>query len=263
VAKVREVLEASTVTRLPESHPVVEGTVRIRDQVVVLVNLVKFLDGTQATTSGDRMLVLEFNEQQIAFRVSGVHQIHRCSWKSVLPAPHFDTWRTPVTGIILLGPHLVQMLDFESIAASIGMVAGPTAIRRSEETARPTGRIVVAEDSILVRERIVETLAAGGYQDVRSFDDGQHAWEFLNSATGGETPVAAVVTDVEMPRLDGLTLTRRIRETPALAATPVVVFSSIVSQSNEKKGRQVGATRQVAKPRYEQLLEAVREVMAV
>ena len=276
VAKVREVLGIETVTALPESHAAVDGMVRIRGDVVMLVNLMKFLDGDEGSSDSARessgwMLLLEFNQQMIAFRVDEIDRIVRASWKQSSPMPEIMGLKAPVTSVVLLDNELLPMLDFESIGASIGLhgniaqAAGPQAENANDARATP---IIYAEDSRMISQMIYDSLTEAGFSNVRGFSDGHEAWEYLSSLTAeGGTPedirrqVGCMVTDVEMPRIDGLTLTRRIRQHNQLRELPIIIFSSLVSKDNEKKGNQVGATAQVAKPKYDQLIEQVTSIV--
>lgn len=127
--------------------------------------------------------------------------------------------------------------------------------------------IVFADDSPLIRRMLDDALSQAGYEDRRGFSDGQEVWEYLEELARSRSPatirevVASIVSDVEMPRMDGLTLTRRIRENPVLRDLPVVLFSSLISKDNEKKGRQVGATAQISKPRWEELTATLVDVL--
>ncbi len=276
VAKVREVLEVDRVTRLPQSHPAVEGTVYIRGQVVELVNLQHFFDGVAVPPApADRMLVMEFNAKLLAFRVQGVDQILRLSWTSVQPVPVVGKHQAAVTAVVLHDNQLTLMLDFERIGASVGMCREQmreehAQIVAQQSTAPPNvleQPIAFAEDSQMISAMLADAFAEAGFLHVRGFVDGQDAWQFLTAAAAESAGplsdrVALLVTDVEMPRMDGLTLTRRIREHSGLKELPVVVFSSIVSKDNQKKGQQVGASAQVAKPRYSELVQTVERLLS-
>jgi two-component system chemotaxis response regulator CheV len=157
--------------------------------------------------------------------------------------------QAPVTSIVLLKERMLLMLDFESIAAQMGIVAV-----QHQKVRNPSERasihqlpIVFAEDSRMIREMINDELTAAGFTNLLGFADGQQAWEYLSRICADATEdnirekVAGIITDVEMPRVDGFSLTRRVREHKLLKQTPVVLFSSLVSRDNEKKGKQVGA----------------------
>lgn len=277
VAKVREVLEIDTVTSLPNSHPAVEGVVHIRGQVVELVNLRAFLNGSGAENQPrptDKMLVMEFNQEHIAFRVGGVDRIIRTAWTNVQPMPQLSRERVPVTAIVQLNNRMVLMLDYESIGASIGMCRSgmqqqADQIQQQQHDSNIEQLpVIFAEDSQMVSEMITDSLHQAGFQNVRGFPDGQACWDYLQEVlTHTESEdytrhVAALISDIEMPRMDGLTLTRRVREHNRLNKLPVVLFSSIVSKDNEKKGLQVGADAQVCKPRHADLVSTLRRVLS-
>ena len=274
VAKVREVLPIESVTEIPKSHPAVDGLVRIRDAVVPLVSLERFLYGTgpeHGDQRSDSLVLLEFNNHQIAFRVDRVERIFRVSWKDTLPAPQLGEDPSPVTSILRQKDGLVPLLDFESISATIGIggraasVAAATTQQAADRSQLP---IVYAEDSQMIGEMVKDALIEAGYSNVKGFADGQFAWEYLSSLGEQSGPdaighkVACVVTDIEMPRLDGLSLTRKLREHAVLGKVPVVVFSSIATKDNEKKSRQVGASAQVSKPRYDDLVSTVNALLS-
>ena len=113
---------------------------------------------------------------------------------------------------------------------------------------------MVREDSPLIRRMLDDALVQAGYKDRQGFSDGQEAWKYLEKLAREHSPetlravCAGVISDIEMPRMDGFTLTRSIRENPVLKDLPVVLFSSLISKDNEKKGIQVGATAQISKP---------------
>lgn len=267
VAKVREVLDSVQPTKIPQTHEAVEGTFRIRDEVVPLVNLARVLDFDSADCQvgdDDRILIMEFNQQRVAFRVQGVNRILRMSWKDIRPMPRIGSASIPVTGVAVVEGALVQMLDFESITMKIGMIREiPRCQPQSPDhkTDRHDVPIVFADDSTMIRTMIADALSEAGYQNVRGFSDGDEAWNYLQGLSGTADTnaphegVAVVITDVEMPRMDGLHLTHRIRQHTALRNVPVILFSSIVSRDNLKKGEQVGATAQVAKPHYDELMD--------
>lgn len=273
VAKVREVRTHQTPTFLPQAAAAIDGVVRIREAVVPLVNLRQILWGAEAggeAADTDEHLLLEFNEQMVAFRVQGVDRIHRVSWKDFIPLPQCPGMVAPVTGIILIEGRIVTVLDFEAIGGILGVNGAPhnaagTDAAPNVSAVRPP--LIFADDSPLIRRMLDDALAQAGYEDRRGFSDGQEAWEYLEELARGHSPeticevVASVISDVEMPRMDGLTLTRRIRENRVLKDLPVVLFSSLISKDNEKKGRQVGATAQISKPRWEELTATLVDVL--
>jgi len=271
VAKVREVRPHQQPTAVPHAPPGLEGVLRVREEVVPVVNLRKVLwgedRGADVAESGETLL-LEFNNQIIAFRVQDVDRIHRVSWKRFIPLPHGPGMSAPVTGVILIDNRIVTILDFESIGADFGLNGTITAAGdASAPVAAGRPPIVYADDSLLIRKMLDDALDRAGYNQRHGFNDGQETWDYLCATAQGCTAetigakVACVVSDVEMPQMDGFTLTRRIREHPVLANLPVVLFSSLVSKDNEKKGRQVGATAQISKPRWSDLSATLLDVI--
>jgi len=275
VAKVREVLEAIPVTHLPLSHPSVEGTVAIRGDVVQVVNLATFLgadaDACQPQPN-DKMLVMEFNQDTIAFRVHNVETIVRTSWSNVQPMPHVEALNAPVTGIVPLNQRMILMLDFEAIGMSVGM-SGQMLENSDGDGSGPAkpilhGPVIFAEDSRITHKLLQHELQLAGCPSHQGFQDGQEAWEHLSQLADGCTEenihekLVGIISDVEMPRMDGFTLTRNIREHPVLKNVPVVLFSSIVSKDNEKKGLQVGADAQIAKGNYRDLVQTLAQIIA-
>lgn len=280
VAKVREVLPVSQVSAVPECHPAVEGVVRIREHVVPLVHLRRFLDGPSADAGASEgqptMLLLEFSGQQVAYRVEAVERIFRVSWNDTVPLPPLPRMQAPVTSVIVLDGDLVPLIDFETVAARVGgdlsgQAGGAVRSRDASENgarAQCDRTIVFVDDSLLVREMLRDVLSAHGYSQIREFADGQAAWDFLAAQATARDPqgrptLGGVISDIEMPRMDGFNLARRIRQTPGLTELPVILFSSLISEDNAKKGRQVEASAQVAKPRYDELVAELDRLVAL
>ncbi len=275
VAKVREVIPIEQVTEMPMAHPAVDGLVDIRASVVPLVNLERYLFKSVANPENaakESLMLLEFNNRQTAFRVEGIERIFRVSWKDTLPAPQLGEEASPVTAILRQKQGLVPLLDFESIVDMIGIGCGHAPIDNMpnvESKLRAHMPIVFADDSRLICEMIKDALIKAGFTSLKGFADGKEAWDYLEPLTEDTTPeefrkkVACVITDVEMPRMDGLSFTKAIRQNPIMSDIPVIVFSSIATKDNDKKRKQVGATSQVAKPDYEKLVETVAEVLGL
>ncbi len=274
VAKVREVLPIASVTSMPKSADTVDGLVEIRETVVPLVNLEKYLYGTHTPPEQnevDSLVLLEFNGQHTAFRVRRVERIYRISGRDTLPAPQLGDDVSPVTSIVRLEDGLIPLLDFESITAVIGLCGrnldAEANVAADDITRRANLPIVFADDSRMIGAMVHDSLSAAGFTNLRGFVDGQEAWNYLHELTQADDPdhfseqVACIVTDIEMPRLDGLSLTKKIRRDPIMANIPVILFSSIASKDNENKGRQVNATAQVSKPNYANLVATVCKVL--
>ncbi len=272
VAKVREVVPLERLTPIPHSHPAIDGLAEVREMVIPLINLRKFLfndDDCRDADGDENLLLLEFNGIHTAFRVEEVERIYRVSWKDTRPVPRLGENACPVTSVLSQKEGLLPMLDFESICVTVGlggMSVDLDSINKGLSIALAEQHIVYADDSQLIRAMVKDSLQEAGFARLRGFPDGQDAWEYLNELATNATPenihekVACIVTDIEMPRMDGLSLTKKIRQNSVLSKVPIVVFSSIATKDNQKKGLQVGASAQVSKAKYDELAEAVTQL---
>ncbi len=272
VAKVREVIRPVSTVATPHQHPSVVGMFNIRGHVVPVVDLAKHLGlaspESQRRSEG-RVIITEFNSLRTGFLVDTVEQIHRMSWSRVKPAPDLSVGGSlagaPVgttTGMIDMEDRLVQMIDFESVADAILVekrlhiekVENPNGVERERK------RVIIAEDSPFMRQLLQDIFVASGYTKVEVYADGEQAWNAIQRTQGA--PIDAIVSDIEMPRMDGLHLTKRIKSTPSLASTRVVLFSSLITPDNLKKGKQVGADAQVSKPELAEMVRLVDLVVS-
>jgi two-component system chemotaxis response regulator CheV len=269
VAKVREVVRWVEPAQSPLRHASVLGVINLRGTVLPLVDLRKHLEvsGQPADMADRRIIVTEFNGSRCGFVVDGVEQIHRVSWQTVEPAPELNELgaapgrsASTCTGVVKLGERMILMLDFESVSDEI---ASQDALHIDEVeneagVDRGSKRVIIAEDSPFMREQMKRAFEGSGYSRVELHSDGQAAWEAIES---GDTP-DAIVSDIEMPRLDGLALTKLIRAQERFRRVPVILFSSLISRDNEKKGEQVGATVQIGKPELRELVRLVDRAVA-
>ncbi len=262
VAKVREVLPATQITSLPKAHSSVRGVFKLRNQVVPCVSLIDHLKVSKTRADSEETIILsDFNNQQTAFLVDQVERIHRLSWENILAVPPLMSLaQTPVTAVARIENRLVVMLDFEMIIDQV-----TDQFFRTEGLENPLGlprhklRILLADDSPTVRQAVTETLTASGYTNLHVFENGKEVWDWIErrlEETGRAEDVAdLLVSDVEMPLIDGFHLTKRIKEHPQLRQLPVLLYSSIVTPDNYKKGAAVGADAQISKPELPKVVE--------
>ncbi len=262
VAKVREVITRVPVTEMPQAHPYIDGLFTLRGKAIPLVNLPRCL-GIQAEKEPRNIIVTEINNYNIGFLVDNVSRIHRISWKEMEPAPEVGE-QTRVVGIIKMKDRIVLLLDFETIIAEINPEINQklTTVEEASENIkdkRGKAHVVVAEDSPLLRDLLVQTLHDSGYKFVRDFGNGQDAWDYLQTLAKKEGPiedqVAIIVSDVEMPKMDGHRLLKLVREDERLGTVPLVLFSSLINEEMRRKGKELGASGQIAKPEINQLIE--------
>ncbi|MDF1552590.1 MAG: chemotaxis protein [Deferrisomatales bacterium] len=253
VAKVREIIRPVEPMSVPDSHPCVLGVFRNRDEVLPLVDLGKWLKSAEVLDPAQtKIVVAEFNEMKVGFLVHGVNRIHRVSWAD-LEAPKAGSMvdSHAAVGFLRLGretpegERIVFLLDFEGMVAAISprRVASDSegdAVARD----RRAGKVVlIAEDSQLARKVLRGRLEGGGFTVVVA-QDGAEAWEKLDTGTVAD----AVISDIEMPRMDGHHLTRRIKGDERFRGVPVILYSSMIYEEVRHKGAAVGADAQVCKP---------------
>ncbi len=264
VAKVREVINPVPVTKMPNIHPWVDGIFTLRGRVMPLVNLPRCL-GNQSTTTSPKVIVSELNNYYVAFLVDEVSRIHRISWTAMEPPPHIAN-SDMVVGIIKMAEKMVVLLDFEKIVADINpeMNEKFSQIDSTSSTIldnRKNKTILVAEDSKMLRDLLLSTLHTAGYAKIISTENGQEAWnkieQFIKTGEPLENNVQLIITDIEMPQMDGHHLTKRIKEHEKCKHLPVVIFSSLINEEMRLKGESIGANGQVSKPEINQLIELV------
>lgn len=263
VAKVREVLNPVRATALPESHEAIVGVFTLREHVTPLIDLRRCLHKAISDNEADgKIIIMEFNDARVGFLVDTVEQIYRVSWKDVTAIPDLEGVReAPITSVAHINDNMVLMLDFEKLVFDIGGVDvfEQRAKNVKENVVRGEQKLLLAEDSHLMRKLIHGNLLKAGYSEVTVCHDGQEAWEHLQKqvAVDGNVGVDLVITDIEMPRMDGLYLTRQIKQHPQLKCLPVIIFSSMVSTDNEKKCQAVGADAQITKPQLDKLVDLI------
>ena len=269
VAKVREIMMAEKVHPMPHSHPAVEGIFKPRDTVITVVNLPKYLARRDVESRDKELFIItNFNKMFIAFRVHTVVGISRISWEDIQkPDKTLNNGEDGVvTGIAQCASGMVTILDFEAIVAEI---APETSINLDEIKAlghrdRRDSNIVLAEDSILLAKMIEQALTSAGYVNLKQFNNGQEAWNYLKSIKDEPNvydKVSLIVTDIEMPEMDGHRLTKLVKTDPVLKEIPLIIFSSLISPEMEEKGRQLGADEQLSKPEIGHLVHVMDELL--
>lgn len=264
VAKVREVILPVAISASPGQPADVMGMFNLRGAVLPLVDLHTYfkIDPVNKESSDDhRIIVTEFNGAQAAFKVERVEHIHRMSWKAVRSVPEeTGSDHMSVTGITELNGKLVLMLDFESIFDHIAMqnTLHVTHVDNELGVDRESINVFIAEDSKFIRNIMQNVLTQSGYTQVNLFSNGQDCWDAIQAGARGERKLPDIlITDIEMPQMDGLHLTRKTRATPGLEAMPVLLFSSLITEDTRHKGEACGANAQIAKPELPKLVHIV------
>lgn len=266
VAKVREVVLPTKATASPDQPDAVMGMFNLRGKVLPLVDLHHYfnLERVETDSSSRRIIVTEFNGQQAAFEVDAVEHIHRLSWRAMreVPSIHNGTSHFSVTGVTEINDQLILMLDFESIVDHIAMSdqLHITSVENPLGVDRESKRVFLAEDSRFIAKLMLDLLHNSGYTQARLFRNGGLAWEGLQELVKANEPLPELlISDIEMPQMDGLALTRRIKEDPKLSGIPVILFSSLITEDTRHKGEQVGALKQINKPQLAELVQLLDE----
>lgn len=266
VAKVREIMMSVQVKHIPHVHPAVEGIFKPRDVVLTVVDLPFYLTGEHSEPDPkDLFIVTNFNKMYIAFRVHTVVGISRISWTDIhKPDKTIANGDTGVaTGIAQCEEQLVTVLDFEKIVADI---APETSIQMKEVESmgkrnERSHSVLIAEDSVLLANVLEKALQKAGYTNLKMFSNGQELWDYLKPmAEEPETlskKVSIIITDIEMPSMDGHRLTKLIKSDPILREIPVVIFSSLITEEMWIKGKQLGADEQLSKPEIGHLIDVM------
>lgn len=267
VAKIKEIITYQPVTPVPNAHPSIEGIFMPRDTMITAIDLKNCLQRGSATPGG-LFIITSFNKLDIAFHVDSVIGIHRVSWRDIIkPGATVSTTEEGVsTGIIKFEDRLIIILDFEKIVTDINPETGlkMTDIEELGERERNNVPILIAEDSPLLNKLIVDSLHKAGYANLIHTENGQQAYDVIEECKREGTlreHVQCVITDIEMPIMDGHRLTKLIKSDEETRDIPVVIFSSLVNEEMKRKGAALGANAQLSKPEIGNLVRTVDELV--
>ncbi|MBX9972195.1 chemotaxis protein [Cytobacillus firmus] len=262
VIKVKEIINPVKVIPLPHSHRNIEGIIELRGEVLPVVDVASSLNMEPSESpQQDKFIVTEFNQQKIVFHVHNVSKIHRISWNQIeKPSEVYQGQESQIIGIIKLEDEMVLLLDFEKKVTEINPDAGISIqkVQKLGKRERSDKKLLIAEDSPLLRKLLNDTLNEAGFSQIEFFENGYDAYEYLHSLAelGRDVTkeVQLMITDIEMPQMDGHHLTKKVKEHPVLAKIPVIIFSSLITEDLRHKGQMVGANAQVSKPEIAELV---------
>ncbi len=267
ISKVVEIMINQEVTPVPNAPEEVEGVFIPRDKLISVIDLHKVLNTQCTKTDKDIFIICEFNQMQVAFHVSKVKGIQRISWSDISDPPSIANGSSSEaaglsTGVAKVNGRIIIILDFEKIVSKLNRSAGldTTGIDRLTRPDAVVGnkRIVVADDSKFLNKMITDSLEHIGFYNIQSFSNGQDAWDYVQSyRDSGDKitdDIAAVISDIEMPKMDGHRLTKLIKDDAVLKDIPVILFSSLINEQMIAKGKSVGADAQFSKPQIKDLI---------
>lgn len=266
IAKIREIMRAQETKRMPNSHNFVEGIFKQRGEVITVIDLAKCLNIERSENkSHDIFILTHFNKLNFAFRVESVVGIDRVSWEDIKKPDKviYSGEDSVATAIAEYKDRLITILDFEKIIADISPETSITLDRLDElgDRVESQKKILVAEDSMMLSNLIIGFLHKSGYKNTVKFNNGKEAWNYLTEAKESGLPisnyVSCIVSDIEMPLMDGHRLTKLIKTDDELKHIPVILFSSLISDELRIKGKEVGADEQITKPEIVELVNII------
>lgn len=267
VAKVKEIINYMTPTPIPNSHPSIEGVFMPRDRMITAIDLKNCLQRGQME-SGGLFIITNFNKLDIAFHVEQVTGIHRVTWKDIITpnATVSNTDNGVASGIVKIHDKLIVILDFEKIVTDISPETGLKVSEIAELGMRERSGvpILIAEDSPLLNKLIVDCLNQAGYMNITHTANGQEAYDYVMAGVAAgnlDQRVKCLITDIEMPVMDGHRLLKLIKSDDNTKHIPVVIFSSLVNEEMRRKGEALGADRQLSKPEIGNLVHAIDELL--
>ena len=265
VAKVDEIMQYQKPTPIPNAQAAIEGIFMPRETIITIVDLAQSLDiPSSEDPSKDMYIITNFNNLNVGFHVHGVQGIHRLTWADITkPDETINSAESSIaTGIVKYEGRLIFILDFEKIVSTINPETGlrATDIERLGVRTRNTSPILIAEDSQMLQKMIIDCLNKAGYVNINACNDGQEAWDTLEQykEEGSVTEKChCIITDIEMPRMDGHRLTKLVKTDPELQHIPLIIFSSLINTEMRRKGESLGADAQLTKPEIGKLVDAI------
>jgi len=266
VAKVREIMMACPVTPMQKAHPDIEGIFKPRNDVITVIDLARHLHLPPSDEDNkDIFVITNFNNLTFAFHVHTVVGIDRISWTRIQKPDTiiYGGEEGVATGIAEYENRLITILDFEKIIAEINP---QTTIQASDldklgTRQRSEKPIFIVEDSNLLSKLILDSLHKAGYVNTFKFDNGQEAWDYIvDIKTQGQpidSRVSCIISDIEMPLMDGHRLTKLIKDDLMLKGIPIILFSSLINDEMRKKGTELGADAQISKPEIVKLVTII------
>lgn len=269
VFKVKEVLQCPVLTQLPKSNPVVSGVANIRGTTVSIVDLALAVGG-EGVPEAERdqcfVIITEYNRLTQGFLVRNVERIVNMNWESIHPPPLGVGDENYLTAVTEIDDRLVEIIDVEKVLSEVvdmecevseEFIPDKTDEDDEEESGR---RVIIADDSLVARKQLIRCLETIGLEVV-AFNDGRQAWEFLLEQVEAGRHVnddyLMLISDIEMPEMDGYTLTSNIRSHSELADMHVVLHTSLSGVFNQSMVEKVGANNFIAKFQPDELAKTV------
>lgn len=241
-----------------------------RDIMITVISLKRCIGIPESDDEKKGLFIItNFNKLNVAFHVDEVLGIHRVSWQNIIkPDSTINNDDGVSTGVVKLQDNLIVILDFERIVTDISPETGLkiSDVEEYQGRDRRDSPILIAEDSPFLSKLITDCLKKAGYTKLIVTANGQEAWdeicEYKNNGTLDDM-VHCVITDIEMPLMDGHRLTKLLKTDDGLKHIPLIIFSSLVNEEMRRKGEQLGADAQLTKPEIGDLVRTIDELIHV
>ena len=267
VFKVREVLQCPRLTAMPKLHPFVRGVAHIRGQTISVIDLSMATGGRPVQDLSQAFIIIaEYNCSVQGFLVGNVERIINMNWESILPPPKGAGRYNYMTAVTEIDGELIEILDVEKILDEISPVntdVSADVVASSEEHHTRGSLVIVADDSSVARKQVQKALNAIGVECIMA-KDGKDALNMLKDMAkkGPITDqIRVLISDIEMPEMDGYTLTAEIRSNPELKGLHVILHTSLSGVFNHAMVQKVGADNFIAKFHPDELAKAVQDAM--
>lgn len=265
VMKVREIIQPVDVTSVPQSHKDVEGMIKLRGEILPVISLYTFFGVDAEGAKDDKYIVTEFNKRKIVFHVGSVSQIHRVSWEAIeKPTSLNQGMERHLTGIIKLEDTMIFLPDYEKIIYDIESASGVETYHVHQEgfdERRAGKKLIIVEDSPLLMRLLTDELTEAGYSEIVTFENGKEAYDYVVELTDNGANLSdhidMIISDIEMPKMDGHRLTKLLKDNPQSSDVPIMIFSSLITDDLRHRGEVVGADEQISKPEISELIKKV------
>lgn len=265
VMKVREIIQPVDVTSVPQSHKDVEGMIKLRGEILPVISLYTFFGVDAEGAKDDKYIVTEFNKRKIVFHVGSVSQIHRVSWEAIeKPTSLNQGMERHLTGIIKLEDTMLFLPDYEKIIYDIESASGVETYHVHQEgfdERRAGKKLIIVEDSPLLMRLLTDELTEAGYSEIVTFENGKEAYDYVVELTDNGANLSdhidMIISDIEMPKMDGHRLTKLLKDNPQSSDVPIMIFSSLITDDLRHRGEVVGADEQISKPEISELIKKV------
>jgi two-component system chemotaxis response regulator CheV len=264
------IFDREAVRLLPHQRPEVVGIIDFRGKTVSVIDLGIHLGLTHAVPLSEEalarrlLIVAEFNQRTTAYIVDAVDRIQRCSWEKFESITDSTCDATAVIGTVRVpNEGLVVILDLETIMSTIDPTMAIDYYEKSilpATVARDTIRIVYCEDSTVIQKMLLKTLEGAGFRNFKTFFTGAEGLEYFKKTSSDQVDV--ILSDIEMPSMDGLTLCRELRELQGYKKTPFIFFSSMINEAMRRKCDGVGGDAAFSKPEIHHIVHAIEDLVS-